>query len=79
MQVFLKAGGQIRVMLKPDINYYTRKIEFEGQKTIGDILKLIPIDPAYIALMYIDGKAKDLSFIPSDGQTITLQPPVSGG
>ena len=66
-------------MLKPDIDHYTRKIEIDGEMTVGEILKTIPLDPAYVALIHVNGKMKDLSFKPSEGQTITLQPPVSGG
>lgn len=79
MVIFLKAGGQLRQLLKPDIDHYTRRLEVESDKTIGDILKIVSINPAFIAFMYVDGKARDLAFKPSDGQTITLQPPVSGG
>jgi hypothetical protein len=79
MQIFLKSGGNLRAMLKPDIDYYTRKIEFDGQKTIGEILKSISVDARYVAFIYVDGKVKDFSYVPSNGQTITLQPPVSGG
>jgi hypothetical protein len=79
MQIFLKSGGQLRAMLKPDIDYYTRKVEIESQKTIGEILTEISVNPAYVAFIYVDGKVKDFSYIPSDGQIITLQPPVSGG
>jgi len=66
-------------MLKPDIDHYTRKVEIDSEQTIGEILTAISLDPAYVALVYVDGKMKDLSFKPSEGQTITLQPPVSGG
>jgi hypothetical protein len=79
MIIFVKAGGQLRAMIKPDIDRYTRKVEIDGEKTIGEILKDISLDPRYVALIYVDGKMKDLSFKPSSGQTITLQPPVSGG
>lgn len=79
MIVFLKAGGQLRAKLEPDVDYYTRKVEIDGEKTIAEILKEISVDPAYVALVHVDGKMKDLSFKPADGQTITLQPPVSGG
>ena len=79
MIIFLRAGGQLRAMLKPDIDHYTRKIEIDGEMTVGEILKTIPLDPAYVALIHVNGKMKDLSFKPSNGQTITLQPPVSGG
>ena len=79
MKIFLKAGGQLRAMLKPDVDHYTRKVEIDGEKTVGEIFKAISLDPPYVALIYVDGKVKDLSYKPSDGQTITLQPPVSGG
>lgn len=79
MIVFLKAGGQLRARLKPDVDHYTRKVEVDGEKTIAEILKDISVDSAFVALIHVDGKIKDLSFKPSNGQTITLQPPVSGG
>jgi sulfur carrier protein ThiS len=79
MTIFIKAGGQLRAMLKPDVDHYTRKVEVDGGQTIAEILEGISLDPAYVALIHVDGKIKDLSFTPSDGQTITLQPPVSGG
>jgi molybdopterin converting factor small subunit len=65
--IYFRAGGQLRAMLKPDVDYYTRKIED------------ISVDSALVALIHVDGKMKDLSFKPSNGQIITLQPPVSGG
>jgi molybdopterin converting factor small subunit len=79
MIVFFRAGGQLRAMLKPDIDHYTRKVEVDGEKTIAEILKDISVDSAHVALVHVDGKIKDLSFKPSDGQIVTLQPPVSGG
>ena len=79
MIVFLRAGGQLRAMIAPDVDHYTRKVEIEGDKTIGEILEHISLNPAYVALMYVDGAMKDLSYKPADGETITLQPPVSGG
>ena len=66
-------------MLKPDIDHYTRKVKTDGEKTIGEILEDISLDPAYVALVYVDGVMKDFSYKPSEGQIITLQPPVSGG
>ena len=79
MIIYFRAGGQLRAKLKPDVDHYTRKVEVDGEKTIAEILKDISVDSAYIALIHVDGKMKDLSFRPSNGQTITLQPPVSGG
>ena len=79
MTVFLRAGGQLRAMIKPDVDHYTRKVEVADDKTVDEILKHISLDPAFVALIYVDGQVKDLTFRPSHGQTITLQPPVSGG
>jgi sulfur carrier protein ThiS len=77
--IYLKAGSELRHRLKPDIEYYTRRIETEAGKTINEVLINLGINPALVAFVYTEGKVKSLDFIPSDGQSITLQPPVSGG
>ena len=79
MKIFLRSGGQLRALLRPDVDYYTRQVEIDDGKTIGEILKSISVDPSFVAFTYVDGKIRDMLFVPSDGQTITLQPPVSGG
>jgi sulfur carrier protein ThiS len=77
--IYLKAGSELRHRLKPDIDYYTRRIETDAGKTIKQVLIDLGINPALVAFVYTEGKVKSLDFIPSDGQSITLQPPVSGG
>ena len=79
MVIYLKAGSELRHRLKPDIDYYTRRIETDAGKTIKEVLIDFGINPALVAFVYTEGKVKNLDFIPSDGQSITLQPPVSGG
>ncbi|GAF76735.1 unnamed protein product [marine sediment metagenome] len=79
MVIYLKAGSELRHRLKPDIDYYTRRIETDAGKTIKEVLIDLGINPALVAFVYTEGKVKSLDFIPSDGQSITLQPPVSGG
>jgi sulfur carrier protein ThiS len=79
MVIYLKAGSKLRERLKPDIDYYTRRIETDAGKTIKEVLIDLGINPALVAFVYTEGKVKSLGFIPSDGQSITLQPPVSGG
>jgi len=79
MVIYLKAGSELRERLNPDIDYYTRRIETEEGKTIREILGDIGINPALVAFVYTSGKVKGLQFIPSEGQSITLQPPVAGG
>ncbi len=79
MVIYLKAGSELRHRLKPDIDYYTRRIETDAGKTIKEVLIGLGINPSLVAFVYTEGKVKSLDFIPSDGQSITLQPPVSGG
>ena len=79
MEIFLRAGSELRTRLNPDVDYYTRRVETEAGKTIREILTDIGIDPAFVAFVYTDGKLKHLDYIPGEGQSITLQPPVSGG
>ena len=77
--VFFKAGSELRLKLRPDVDFYTRRVETEPGKTLRDILRQIGLDPAFVAFAYSDGKLRNLDYVPQEGQTITLQPPVSGG
>lgn len=79
MTILLRAGGQLREMLKPDIDHYTRKVHCPDGASMENILGQIGIDKKYIAFIYVDGKVCDFSYIPKEGQIVTLQPPVSGG
>lgn len=79
MVIYLKAGSELRPRLKPDVDYYTRRVETEEGKSIKEILADIGINPALVAFVYTEGKLRRLDYLPSDGQSITLQPPVSGG
>ncbi len=38
--VFIKAGGQLRVRLNPDIDFYTRKVEIDGWKIDGRYIEI---------------------------------------
>ncbi len=79
MVIYLKAGGELRVKLNPDIDHYTRRIETHEGKSLAEILMEIGINPSFVAFAFKDGRLKRLDHIPSDGDVITLQPPVSGG
>jgi sulfur carrier protein ThiS len=79
MVVFFKAGSELRHRLNPDVDYYTRRVETEPGKSVRDILKDFGLDPAFVAFIYVEGKVKTMDYIPTEGQNITLQPPVSGG
>ena len=79
MIIYLKAGKDLRERIKPDVDYYTRRIETDEGKTIRQIVIDLGIDPALVAFIYTEGEVKGLDYIPKENQSITLQPPVSGG
>ncbi len=79
MVIYLKAGGELRVKLQPDVDEYTRRVETEAGKSLREILDDIGLNPAFVAFAFKDGRLKRLDYIPSEGDIITLQPPVSGG
>ena len=79
MTIYLKAGGQLRLKLRPDVDEYTRRVEIEAGKSLREILTGIGVDPAFVAFAVKDEQLKRLDYVPADGDVITLQPPVSGG
>lgn len=79
MVVYLRSGGRLRDRLKPDVDRYTRRVEVDGTPTLRDILAALDIPPALVAFGYSQGAARKLDYRPSDGEEITLQPPVAGG
>jgi molybdopterin converting factor small subunit len=79
MVIYFKAGGELREKLQPNVDYYTRRVETEAGQSLKDILTGIGINPAFVAFAVKDGKLKRLDYVPSEGEVITLQPPVSGG
>lgn len=79
MIVYLRSGGKLRDELQPDVDEYTRKVEVEGGLSIEQILAGLGVAPAMVAFAFADGKVKKLDYVPSDGETVTLQSPVAGG
>ena len=79
MLIYLRAGGQLRDLLRPDVDSYTKQIEVPEGLTIREIVNTIGIQPELIAFAHTKGTIKKLDYIPSEGEVISLQPPVSGG
>jgi sulfur carrier protein ThiS len=79
MVIYLKAGGELRSRLKPDVDHYTRRVEIEEGRNLKEILIGIGINPAFVAFAFKDERVRRLDYVPLDGDIITLQPPVSGG
>ncbi len=79
MTVYLRSGGKLREHLNPDVDEYTRRVDVEDGLSISEILEQLGIPAALVAFAFTDGRYQRLDYRPSDGETITLQPPVSGG
>lgn len=79
MEVFLRSGGKLRDKLKPDVDSYTRRVVVDGNPSIREILAQLGIPDGLVAFAFSKGKLRRLDHVPSDGDVITLQPPVSGG
>jgi molybdopterin converting factor small subunit len=79
MTIYLRSGGKLRDQLKPDVDQYTRRVEVDGNPTLKEILDELGVAHAFVAFAFAGGTFRRLDYRPSDGETITLQPPVSGG
>jgi hypothetical protein len=79
MIVYLRSGGKLKDRLKPDVDQYTRRLEVKGAPTLREILVAMEIPPALVAFGFSQGTVRRLDYRPSDGEIVTLQPPVAGG
>jgi len=79
MTIYLRSGGKLKDHLKPDVDEYTRRVEVDGEPTLKEILTTLGVPLAFVAFAFTEGRLRRLDYRPSDGETITLQPPVSGG
>ena len=79
MIVYLRSGGKLKDRLKPDVDQYTRRLEVKGTPTLREILVAMEIPPALVAFGFSQGTVRRLDYRPSEGEIVTLQPPVAGG
>lgn len=79
MEIYLRSGGKLRDHLKPDVDQYTRRVEVEDDLTLKQILAVLDIPEGLVAFAFARGKFRRLDYRPTDGEAVTLQPPVSGG
>jgi sulfur carrier protein ThiS len=79
MVVFLKADGRLAAYLKMDEKTQTHRLELDRPHTLAEILSDLGIPSGLVAFGYSDGQVRRMDYEPADGETITLQPPVSGG
>jgi hypothetical protein len=79
MIIYLRSGGKLRDRLKPNMDQYTRRLEIDGEPSIREILDSLGVPDGLVAFAFAGGKVRRLDYRPSEGETVTLQPPVSGG
>ncbi|MBN2134154.1 MAG: hypothetical protein JW737_00335 [Acidobacteria bacterium] len=79
MVIYFKTGTHLRENLKPDIDFYTRKVDTKEGLTILEIIKAIDLDVSEIAFACSDNTVKKLDYRPAEGEIITLLPQISGG
>jgi len=79
MTIYFKGGGLLKEYLKPDVDAYTRKVETTQGKTIREIMEQINLKPSLVSMAILSGKVIPMSYMPSEGDIITLRPPVQGG
>ncbi len=79
MEIYIKAGWKLRRLLQPDVDYDTRRVEVAEGETVKEILRTLDIDPSEVAFIFVDDQIKNLSYKPTAGQMLTLQPPAIGG
>ena len=79
MTVFLRAGGMLKDYLRPDVDAYTRRVEAAEGQTVRQIVQSIGMPPGHVAMAFVEGRLVTLDYTPTDGEVITLRPPVQGG
>jgi molybdopterin converting factor small subunit len=53
--------------------------EFPQEASVAEILDGIGIPEEKAAVIFINGRHGELTFVPSDGDTLAIFPPVGGG
>ena len=79
MIVYLRSGGKLHDLLRPDVDRYTRRVDVASGRSIEGILAELGIPLAMVAFAFSGGKVRKLDYVPSEGEIVTLQSPVAGG
>jgi sulfur carrier protein ThiS len=79
VRILLKAGGVLTDYLKPDVDAHTRGVEAAEGQTLRQILESIGVPPGHVAMAFVGSTIVRLTYVPKEGEVITLRPPVQGG
>ena len=79
MTILLRAGGLLKDYLKPDLDEFTRRVEAPDGTPLREVLRSVGVPPGHVAMAFAGDRLVTLSYVPHDGDVITLRPPVQGG
>jgi sulfur carrier protein ThiS len=79
MTILLRAGGLLKDYLRPDLDEFTRRVEAPEGTPLREVLRSIGVPPGHVAMAFAGDRLITLSYVPQDGDVITLRPPVQGG
>jgi hypothetical protein len=77
--IYLKVGGMLKERLRTDVDEWTRKVETAPGRTLRQVLEELGLKPVHVAMAFSGDTLVPLAYVPSDGEVITLRPPVQGG
>jgi hypothetical protein len=77
--IYLKVGGMLKERVRTDVDEWTRKVETESGRTLRQVLEELGLKTVHVAMAFSGDRLVPLSYVPSDGEVITLRPPVQGG
>jgi molybdopterin converting factor small subunit len=77
--IFLKVGGALKERVRTDVDEWTRKVEAEDGLTLRQVIEGLGLKPVHVAMAFSGDRLVPLSYLPRDGEVITLRPPVQGG
>lgn len=79
MTIFLKVGGMLKERVKTDVDEWTRSVETEPGRTLRQVIEELGLKTVHVAMAFVGERLISLSYVPHDGDVITLRPPVQGG
>lgn len=77
MRVSLRTRGYLQQVFPEKKD--TVDVELNGPVSVRGILAGWGIKPDLVMVVLVDGVRQSLDYVPSDGETVTVLPPVAGG
>jgi molybdopterin converting factor small subunit len=65
--------------VKTDVDEWTRSVETEPGRTLRQVIEELGLKTVHVAMAFVGERLISLSYVPHDGDVITLRPPVQGG